>query len=316
MDEPFEFINNQKNKRTLSCNGFLYTKNVTNKNGSTQWRCINRKECSASVTIDETKKVILRDSKKHACQKDEEKSTLDKWKRELKQAVCEDLGPIQKIYERKVQEMCSDDVPGFHTIKDTLYRARKKFLNTDFLNHNTTENIHIPEALAKNFLRYEDGTDKKILIFVTSVARKMLRGRQTFFADGTFKAAPKPFYQLYVLHFDLYSDEKVTNIVPAIYVLLPDKSEHTYTRLFSVLKENLGIDIQYFKSDYEKAQMNAVATVFPDAIISGCFHHFIDAIWKYSKKIKLNTTKEGRNVTRMCALIPLLPANRIPGIIC
>lgn len=55
--------------------------------------------------------------------------------------------------------------------------------------------------------------------------------------------------------------------------------------------------------------MNAV---FPEAEVTGCYHHFNDAVWKYVKKIKLNKTRKGRNVARMSAIIPLVPENDIP----
>lgn len=55
-----------------------------------------------------------------------------------------------------------------------------------------------------------------------------------------------------------------------------------------------------------------MSAVFPQAEITGSYHHFNDAIWKFSKKHKLLATRDGRNVTRMSAIIPLVPASLIP----
>lgn len=68
-----------------------------------------------------------------------------------------------------------------------------------------------------------------------------------------------------------------------------------------------------FKCDYKTAIINAVLSVFPDTKVTGFYHHFNDAVWKQSKKIGLDQTRKGRNTTRKCAMIPLLPANYIPA---
>ena len=49
--------------------------------------------------------------------------------------------------------------------------------------------------------------------------------------DGTFKAAPHLFTQLYSIH-ALYRD----HVVPVIYCLLPNKLRATYHDVFDILK--------------------------------------------------------------------------------
>lgn len=317
MTRELEIIKNQKGGcLMIRGNGHRYTKNKTNANGTTLWRCVNR-ICSASATLDKDNQNILRESA-HVCEPSMVVNEVVKKREELKRAVCEDLGPVPKIVEdvmkklRKDSKKDADLIPTFNTMKDSLYRARKRFLNTDLLAHDTTQSITIPEVLAKHFLVCEDGDQEKNIVFSTKTARNIIKGSSgSFFADGTFKVTPKPFYQFYVLHLDLNSDKKTTNIIPVIYVLLPNKTEQTYNRLFSIIKQNFEIDIKNFKCDYEIAQMNAVSNIFPNAKISGCYYHFNHAVWKYSKKIKLNSTSEGRNVTRMVAMFPLLPESYI-----
>lgn len=319
MASEFELISSQKGGQILlRKDGHRYTQNKLNANGTTLWRCVSRNICSASITLDKDKKIILREVD-HVCDPSVLKNEVKKKKEKLKVAVCENLGPVQKIVEeafsnlRRDNANDSDLIPSFRSVKDSLYRARKKFLNTNLLTHSNLETITIPEALAKNFLLFEDGGQDKIIVFATETARRIINTKSgAYFADGTFKSAPKPFYQLYVLHLDIGSDENSTNVVPVIYALLPNKTEQTYTRLFTLLKQHLNIQIQTFKCDYEVAQINAVSTVFRHADISGCYHHFNEAVWKYGKKIKLNRTSEGRNVNRMAAMLPLIPENFIP----
>lgn len=282
MSEEFEFLCNQKGKLTLIRNGFQLNKNVTNKNGSSLWRCVNRRICTASVTIDKSRKTVLRESP-HTCEQNVVLLEVKKIKSTLKKAVCADLGPIQKICEeplKKLRKKCHKDedlIPSFHSLKNSLYRSRKKFLDTDFLTHSSTSSVKIPEAF-QSFLVCENGDIDKIIIFATNTAKKFIKTPGSYYADGTFRSTPKPFYQLFVIHLDVNSDKKTTNIVPVIYALLPNKLEATYVRLFTLIKEKLGVQIRTFKSDYEIAIMNAVSFVFPQATVTGCFHHYNDAI--------------------------------------
>lgn len=238
MNQDFEFITNQKGKASLICNGYQFTLKTNNENRSSLWRCVNRKVCTASITLDQTKETILRESP-HTCEPSPVVLAVNKTMSTLKRKVCNNLGPIQKMYEETVQKLRKkypqdlDLIPSFNSKKDALYRARKKWLNTDLLSHNSTECIQIPEVLAKNFLVCEDGETDKIFIFSTKTARMIIKNPGAYFADGTFKSSPKPFYQLYTIHFDLGSNEESTNVVPVIYALLPNKNEQTYVRLFS-----------------------------------------------------------------------------------
>ena len=49
--------------------------------------------------------------------------------------------------------------------------------------------------------------------------------------DGTFKAAPRVFTQLYTIH-AVYRD----HVVPVVYCLLSNKTRATYHRVFDILK--------------------------------------------------------------------------------
>lgn len=62
MDQEVEFVLNQKGHRTLIHCEYRYTKSKTNKSGSTLWRCVNRSECNASLSLDKTGKIITRET--------------------------------------------------------------------------------------------------------------------------------------------------------------------------------------------------------------------------------------------------------------
>lgn len=319
MDQEISFATNQKGKCTLICGTHRYNKHRTNKTGSTLWRCVCRQECIASISLDKTRTIVTRQTK-HTCETFGIQNIIHEHVAFLKKLVCKDFRPVQQIFEEnesrlreKVPISDHDLLPTFYSLKDTLYRARKSYLNTDRLHHTSTATASVRDVLGKKFLVCEDGATEKIIVFATSLAKKIVKSPGSYFADGTFKSAPPPFYQMYVLHLDIGSSDKCINITPVIYSLLPNKSQETYTRLFRLLKEKLGVCIKYFKCDYELAQINAVQSVFPDAQISGCYHHYNDAIWKHAEKKGLLNTSSGRNITRIAAIIPLVPAQHIPA---
>lgn len=314
-DEVLHFEQNQKGNETVLCGGYRYTVNARNKNNTTNWRCIKRTECSASVTIHNERKKIIRKST-HTCIAQPKANEVFIAKNNCKKEVCEDLGPIQHIYEKHFETLKNkgskylDYIPEFKQFKDNLYRTRKAFFKTNTLNFARLEDVHIPEVLAKKFLVCDDGGSDKILIFCTKIVRRVIRANPAgrYLGDGTFKCAPKPFYQIFSLHLDLGSNENTTNICPMIYGLLPNKTEETYVRFFQLVKDILGLKMGSFKCDYENAIINAV---FPDVSINACFFHFQKAVKKKAKDLKLYDSREGRNITRMTACLPLLPGNYI-----
>lgn len=234
----------------------------------------------------------------------------------LKKDVCQDLSPRKPMFEKHFNRDISaagpsTALPTFNNKKDSLYNIRKKYLQSEKLTFNTLDSVFVPEGLRKNFLVTEDGTTEKILVFMTTLAKKMFRKARQHFGDGTFKCVPRPFYQLFSIHIDLHSDRNTTNVIPVLYALLPNKSQSTYIRLFEIIK-SYGIKLKKFKCDYEVAVMNAVKAVYPQCVVSGSYFHYQKAVWEKAKDLNVTTTSEERQIVRMANLLPLLPAANIP----
>jgi hypothetical protein len=90
------------------------------------------------------------------------------------------------------------------------------------------------------FLLYESFSknieEKRILIFSTEKNVNLLLESKHWFVDGTFSYCPSLFVQLYTIHSII-----ACNIVPLVYILLPNKKEITYRRMFlalNILKPN------------------------------------------------------------------------------
>jgi len=71
-----------------------------------------------------------------------------------------------------------------------------------------------------------------------------------WFCDGTFSSASSLFYQVYTIHAVQYS-----NILPSVYILLPNKKEKTYLHMFQALKSiTTGLSPKTIMVDFKKLQ--------------------------------------------------------------
>lgn len=98
------------------------------------------------------------------------------------------------------------------------------------------------------------------------------------FLDGTFKANPRMFKQLYTIH-----GKYCGQIFPLIFCLLPDKSQATYQRLFTNLKniansQGMNFQMKNAMMDFESAAMKTFEKVFPQTALKGCFFHYTQCI--------------------------------------
>ena len=96
----------------------------------------------------------------------------------------------------------------------------------------------------------------------------LLRECKNWYADGTFKIAPKHLFQLYTIH-----TEKDGFVIPYVYALMTDKSQSSYdTVLKKLLEQEAALNPLSVILDFEKAAINAFEGNFI-AVISCCFFH-------------------------------------------
>ena len=101
------------------------------------------------------------------------------------------------------------------------------------------------------FLQFDSGVgvEDRMLIFSTQQLLDALRQAGTVFSDGTFKMAPTPFKQIYILRAE--SDGVYVTVA---YILLTCKKEALYLKMFRQLKAMCpGLDISGLMIDFEPA---------------------------------------------------------------
>jgi hypothetical protein len=129
------------------------------------------------------------------------------------------------------------------------------------------------------FMDYVDGEQSKLMLIFMSDHGAWVLGRSChIYCDGTFDTCPEPFSQLY---FIMGQMDDTKRAVPCVYALLPDKEGTTYLKMWNQIKalvtfqDGLPTSIM---SDFEKAVLNTMGTVFPEAAIRGCNFHQKQAI--------------------------------------
>ena len=134
----------------------------------------------------------------------------------------------------------------------------------------------------------EDGQGR-VLVFGTSRNIELLCRSRTWYLDGTFKTSPTLFVQIFTImglrQRNVTDGESVA--VPLVYALLSRKTEVQYTQVLQAVKD---IVLEYnvpgpclpdrIMSDFELGIMNAANTVFPNAVVSCCFFHLGQSVYR------------------------------------
>uniref|UniRef100_A0A915CMU8 MULE transposase domain-containing protein n=1 Tax=Ditylenchus dipsaci TaxID=166011 RepID=A0A915CMU8_9BILA len=103
-----------------------------------------------------------------------------------------------------------------------------------------------------------------VLIFASDRGLDFLRQYQMWSIDGTFFCCPKNFAQLFTLN--CFKEEST---LPAVFFLLPKKSEETYKRAFKALFDQLpGVIPTFVMSDFERAPTKILSQMFPTAVFN------------------------------------------------
>ena len=137
-----------------------------------------------------------------------------------------------------VSEGTAAKLPKLDSLKRTIQRQRQRVLAAPIQPLSLVE-LEIPmeyrsTAKGEMFLLYDSGPDpERILIFGTCQNIEMLKCSQHWLADGTFKTAPVLFQQVYVIHALRGGPNPLLDghLLPSLFVLLPNKTQITYTRM-------------------------------------------------------------------------------------
>lgn len=313
------FVHSTRGGEVLLRAGHQYYKQKVHKSSS-WWRCSNKKNgCSGSVTLNFDKSRILRETRHvDSCIPNFEKNEVKLVMEKCKLQICKDLKPIPATFNDETVKLKDagyefiSELPKFDKIKSSLYRHRNKYLGIKKSLHTNSTEVEIPKTCKEHIIFDDTLEGNRIIVLSSKITLNKIEHVRHFFADGTFKCCPKPFYQLYIIYGDLGSTENSTNIIPFFYALLSNKEEVTYQRMFSGILRNVpDWKPEKFTLDFEKAPMNVIKKIFPQTIVKGCFVHFSRAILRKAKSLGLLEHVESHNHIKLCMALANLPREDI-----
>ena len=117
------------------------------------------------------------------------------------------------------------------------------------------------------------------------------RGRESYyyFIDGTFHR-PKPYSKLLII---LFKDIIIKEKIPLFFILMSNRREELYKRIFNSIIEILTQNYIYVLplmsiiTDIELPLINSVESTFIGVQRIGCFYHLKDNLEKYANSMGL-----------------------------
>lgn len=150
-----------------------------------------------------------------------------------------------------------------------------------------------------------------LLILTTARNLDLLSMKEHWLCDGTFDSAPLGF-QLYTIHVTLSE----TCTVPLVYAIAREKSQQMYEQIFSTLKEKRPhLNPLSFTIDYERAAINAINRIFPNANVYGCYFHFGQCLWRKIQNLGLQAWYNDPANTNLIKSIQALAFVPVPQVI-
>ena len=311
--------------RSITINGNeLFYKEPPLKNETYIYRC-RKKQCKYYIKIDKgnLKKILEKQSdinyleiNKHTTHEEEnvksvenkenkefrtEKETIDLAINLIKANITESLDfHINNFKQNKIYWKNSKIRKMLYTLREQKFPKEDLFINSiDHIRINLTENKDINEIFCPcrgEFINFRKKKRlEKYIIFMSEFQINYFIDIKEYFIDGTFKIAPKNWYQL--LNIFGY-DPTHKFYMPMAYIVLSSKSEELYDEVFYQIAKLIKTHtkINSFENikimcDFEIGLRKAIKKNFENALLDGCYFHYCKAIWKKIKKLKLFNKK-------------------------
>lgn len=278
------------------------------------YRCV-KKECTRRLLIQEDLKVT-RESGKHQCNELEMCDIANHFAIRLIQKLAKTSNTKAKILIANILQSLDFveliKMPKVKSLVDKVNKLRKESLQfNNYINDIPEEYFFSLDGF--KFIQYDSGANDKnrFLIFFNESNKQYIKSAHTWLCDGTFKTAPTDFYQIYIVQCTVL--EKAYTMA---FLLMPDKSQKTYERVFKKLLELIGdVSVKFLCLDLEKAAFNAWRKVMQNANVCFCYFHFVQSILRNLKSnglyFKYVKDKTIRGYIRFLMLLPFLPSNRV-----
>ena len=203
---------------------------------------------------------------------------------------------LQNFNQNKIYWKKSKIRKMVYNIREQKFPKEEEFLNSIKLitiklnDHNNYDELFCPAK--GEYINYRKNNKlEKYVIFMSEFQINYFTEIEEIFIDGTFKVAPKNWYQL----LNIFGYNKKQNFyMPLAYIILNSKSEEIYNEVFykiiQLIKYHTNLksfeDIKIM-SDFEIGLRKAIKKNFELCLLDGCYFHYCKAIWKKIKKLNL-----------------------------
>lgn len=276
-----QYVTSARGKQLVAYNNFIYRKERLYRE-KCYWKCIQYDKVKCPGRLQSVNEVVVKEVE-HSHPADPTEVPVRNVLSEIRRLASETTDNPQNIIANTCGELDAPvlgQLPEFKMLKRTirLHRVRNGQVPGDPA---SLRHLIIPQQYKlvnnKNFLLHDSGPEEnRILVFSTAENLEFMYRHPNWFCDGTFKASPRLFCQLYTIH-AVHNELSI----PVVFALLPDRTEVTYRKLFSILKElKPNLAPQTIMTDFERASINAIEHVFPETRKSGCYFHFKQCIFR------------------------------------
>ena len=190
-------------------------------------------------------------------------------------------------------------VPDFVGCKTQMYNARRE--NFPPL-PKTKEEVHLEGTWTEttNSRRFVLHQDQEMVILSTDSSLQILATTDTLLMDGTFKAAPKIYKQLFTIH-GVYRG----HCIPLVSLTVIDQLKR------KMAEKELILNPTKLMCDFEAGLIPALRTHFPNSAVKGCYFHHTKALWAHVQDYGLvpdyNSDRHVKKVVRLLMALAFLP---------
>ena len=183
-----------------------------------------------------------------------------------------------------------------NTFANIFYPRRRtaKIFNwySIFDNNKTIDGNMYLKDVSNSYIYMSNGKEMfwhKHIIWCSDFFINRMKTTKHLYIDGTF-ITTKDFKQLIII---MFFDDSSKRKIPGSYILLNNKNESGYLKALSEFRRLITIEnteklnLTSISTDFENGIINAIKLVFPEIRHVGCLFHYVQALYRNMKSLKL-----------------------------